>query len=123
MLAKPPLRTSIAIGKEEQPMPSVGSYNPRNSIEYNVMQKAHRFNKNIPFNTKEERFIKKIVKDGHLGPGYYYKEKKKKYKKVVLSPIKKFKSENSSSTNVGPGQYELESYFDWNKKSYNILFV
>jgi hypothetical protein len=122
-LVKPPLRTSIPIIKEEETMPAVGSYNPRNSIEYNVMQKAHRFNKNIPFNAKEERFIKKVVKDGHLGPGYYYKEKKKEYKKKVLCPIKKYKSENSFSPNIGPGQYELESYFDWNKKSYNILFV
>ena len=23
----------------------------------------------------------------------------------------------------GPGQYNLDSYYDWNKKSYNVNFV
>ena len=26
-------------------------------------------------------------------------------------------------SSIGPGNYELDSYFNWNKKSHNVLFV
>ncbi len=34
-----------------------------------------------------------------------------------------FKINDRKSSIRGPGSYRYDSYFDWNKKSYNVLFA
>ena len=63
----------------------------------------------------------------NIGPGYYYHEKIK----TNLKQSPQFYSHENeskkkwfdSNPNLGPGHYDLNNYFDWNKKSFNINFV
>ena len=36
---------------------------------------------------------------------------------------KLLKEKNSIQNNIGPGSYQQFNYNDWNKKSFNVLFV
>ena len=62
----------------------------------------------------------------NLGPGYYYKEKKT-VRKQMFPPFnqsdRKWKNQYVGEFLTGPGQYNTDSYFNWNKKTYNINFV
>ena len=42
----------------------------------------------------------------------------------VISERKELGNEGQDVNNeVGPGSYDRDSYFDWNKKSFNALFI
>ena len=60
-------------------------------------------------------------------PGTYYIDKKYEYKQINpafnSSTEKKNGMNKKSDINVGSGQYNHDSYFDWNKKSFNISYV
>jgi hypothetical protein len=127
MLKKPEKTfTSTAIKDE---IPSVGTYNPDAvlTIQYKVNKNAANNNNydNTYEATKFKCFDQKKSKDDSiLGPGYYYREKKVKHKQInpaFNSKDNRFR-EKSFQT-VGPGNYNHSTYFDWNKKSYNILFL
>ena len=111
-------------------LPAVGSYNLNNySIENNLnkIKKKYRNNK-IPFNSNNIRFNYKITnEDKILGPGYYDINNKDNIKNIKIMPEHKSnniakKFDNFQKQNMGPGQYNLDSYFDWNYKSYNKKF-
>ena len=36
--------------------------------------------------------------------------------------FEKYKKRKEMESKKGPGEYRKDSYFDWNKKSFNILF-
>lgn len=110
-------------------VPPVGQYNPDMifSINYNNQKKKIKQanNKDVAFNSGKSKKGDKIELD-NLGPGYYYHEKKK-ISKQMYPPFnqsdRKWKNQYVGEFITGPGQYNIDSYFNWNKKSYNINFV
>ena len=60
-------------------------------------------------------------------PGLYYVDKLYKPKQIIppfnSSSSKQLVLFPSKTINVGPGQYKNDSYFDWNKKTFNITFT
>ena len=99
-----------------------------NTIEYKNLKKSTSTNlKNVLFNrtiptSKNYLNYKKISPS----PGQYYKDKKYEIKQTNppfhSSSNKIFKFTFSENNNVGPGQYNRDSYFDWNKKSFNLSY-
>ena len=56
----------------------------------------------------------------------FYLPKEKKIVGGLINPIAKNKRVNSQLFDNGangPGQYLLDSFFDWNKKTYNIKYA
>ena len=106
--------------------PAVGTYDPQKifTIGYNAKKKANekKFD-NIAFNTHKERKPKKN-EQSNIGPGFYYREKPIN-KKQVFPPFHQsdIKFRNAEGIEIGPGQYDSRSYFDWNKKTYNVSFI
>jgi len=118
--------------------PGVGTYSPEVvvSLGYKVAKNVHKFNNSsAPFNTMERRFQDKNKNSvtENVGPGIYYKDQTEK--KLMMNLIHNSPPFNTSAerkyTNEdrnipgdsGPGSYNLNSYFDWNKKSFNVQFI
>lgn len=129
---------NIKLSKEKpkEKAPSVGHYNSDIlfSMGYKVAKNVNKFSSgNAPFNSIEKRFINfnKKTAAGTIGPGQYYKDKGKNDKAVNYSSSPPFntsternnKFKEGDINNAGPGSYNLRSYFDWNKKSYNIQYI
>ena len=80
----------------------------------------------VPFESNKKRFEENNLIS--IGPGRYYKETSFVKKILSKSPPfnisdkKEFEKNNYEETNLGPGRYNLDSYFKWNKKSYNMLY-
>ena len=100
----------------------------KDSEEYKI-RKAALENYNRPgFGGGEQKF--KVLRNDineNNGVGSYnllYPEREKMQKKVPFSvSSKKFSEEKiKSNRNVGPGSYEQNSFFDWNKKSFNVNY-
>lgn len=126
--------------------PEVGTYNPQiiNSIEYNMIFHNNKIsNLNAPFCTSETKFAHKYNSTPeNIGPGSYLnnsnipkkniinKEIKAKYnllmkdnKKNKKIKILYDKNKEKIKRNRGPGTYEDFNYYDWNKRSSNILYI
>ena len=115
--------------------PPIGIYNPAMifSIDYNNKKKAFEAkNKKVAFRSTYDKKKKKIKNkiDPHninIGPGYYYHEKKKTNLKpspqFYISSYESDKWFKNANPDVGPGKYDINSYYEWNKKSFNINFV
>ena len=101
------------------------------TIEYENKKKLNSINfKNVAFfrcNPSNE--MKKSLSSKNLGPSskYYYHDKKYQYKQIFppfnISKEKKLEFVKNSDIKIGPGYYNLNSYFDWNKKTFNISFL
>ena len=117
--------------KKNDIVPPVGLYHPEMiyTIDYNNRKKVVESNnvEGVAFDSGISRkSLKKSQTGTNLGPGYYYREK-------MVKGIQKFPPFSQSSKKWpdactddminGPGQYNLTSYFDWNKKSFNVTFV
>ena len=77
-----------------------------------------------PFNSAVPKFKpeKKIDTDIPLSEDIYYPKKEKNYKNIpFLSKAKRWNNERSEIKS-GPGSYEQRSFFDWNKKSFNVQY-
>jgi hypothetical protein len=122
------------IKKEE--IPPLGLYNPDviTSIDYKIKKNAYesRNNNNIAFTTtfnkkkKKKNNIEVNCINSNLGPGYYYHEKRNidtKLSPVFHLPEFKKNSNPNININVGPGKYNIDSYNEWSKKSFNINYV
>jgi hypothetical protein len=122
------------IKKEE--VPPLGLYNPDviTSIDYKIKKNAYesRNNNNIAFTTtfnkkkKKKNNIEVNCINSNLGPGYYYHEKRNidtKLSPVFHLPEFKKNSNPNININVGPGKYNIDSYNEWSKKSFNINYV
>jgi len=123
---------------EKNKFPSVGQYNSDIlfSLGYKVAKNVNKFNNvNAPFNSVEKRFLnfnKKTAAD-NVGPGQYYKDKQINMRNTVSnSPPFNTSADRTGGNqlynlytvgNTGPGSYNMSSYFDWNKKSYNIQYI
>jgi hypothetical protein len=124
----------IKLRKKEKEIPDVGTYNSDIifSMGYKNMKKINKYNSiNAPFTSKEKRFKNIEIKTAgmHLAPGQYYKDKSMLVNITSASPpfntsVDRLNEKPDKNKNLnGPGMYNLNSYFDWNKKSYNIQFV
>ena len=126
--------------------PEVGLYNPQiiNSIEYNMIFHNNKIsNLHAPFCTSENKFAHKYYSTPeNVGPGSYLnntniskkniinKEIKAKYN-LLMKDIEKNKkikalydkNKNKIKNRIGPGTYGNFNYYDWNKRSFNILYV
>ena len=61
----------------------------------------------------------------NLGPGIYYKDnpfKVEQIKPPFHDSVIRMKDKNLGFE-IGPGHYESRSYFDWNKKTYNVTYL
>jgi hypothetical protein len=117
------------VGGKKDEVPPIGWYNSDyiHNLSYNVGKKIYRPTMvDVPFNSLKKRFIESKF-EYNIGPGHYFKElKDKESKDQMLPPFKtserRFKKEKAE-TDLGPGVYNQTSYFDWNKKTYNINFL
>ena len=119
------------IYSENHKQPGVWNYFPEivNSIDYRVYKLAKSSEKKPGFNNGEKRFYEKeqkIENDNQVGKyNLLFKEKEFAQRNCPFgSKAEKFdyKEPNMEQKQLGPGSYRYDSYFDWNKKSYNMLF-
>lgn len=124
---------SLIQEREKERFPSVGHYDPDKI--YNI---ENRLRKNVnkvsavfaPFNSKQKRF-EKIKKDKYklnIGPGYYFKEKKLEFSQKgpsfnATSSKEAVQPTGFSENILGPGNYNVASYYDWIKRSHNLRFA
>lgn len=119
-------------GQSKDIIPSVGTYNPETmfTIDYKVKKNSHKFGfSEAAFNSSITQNRFEIKKDEFsLGPGFYYKDKKQNLAQV-FPPFnsnekrKTIEVKNDPMISTGPGIYNQNSYFDWNKKTFNILYL
>ncbi len=113
--------------RERYESPPVGSYNPdiAQSMSYKINLKANQYQSAVaPFSSMQERFG--VNKSTDLGPGQYYKDSKKQIDQVFppfSSGDQRMRQDFTKEGQPGPGDYSKSSYFDWNKKSFNILYI
>ena len=77
----------------------------------------------------EKRF-NSLYRSNSVGPGQYFNDILNPPKSASYLSFDKTSAKRSvaalcerDKTNIGPGEYQKDSYFDWNKKSYNIMFI
>ena len=135
-----PKSSNVKVIKKKIESPDVNSYDPQKlfSIGYNNKKKLKEGREseklNIAFNSHNTnknddpengtRFKDKIIRS-NIGPGYYYKEKTHQVTQIYppfLDSDLKYRN-NYEQYEIGPGQYDSRSYFDWNKKTYNMTFI
>ena len=121
--------------KEKEKKPDFNIYqNDKfiNIIQNNVKSKMNPYSsENMPFLSGSKRFrLNKSYSSEDIGPGTYDLFKKGAKTKKFNSVIAPFSSNAERkptyfklNNKLSPGQYELDSYFDWNKKSFNAMFI
>ncbi len=109
--------------------PPIGLYNSDLifSINYNNQKKVKQNSKldNIGFSSCINKKPNENKIDD-IGPGYYYREKKVKVNEThppFATSEKKLKENYQTQFLTGPGQYNIDSYFDWNKRTFNVNFI
>jgi len=134
----------------ESDNPEVGIYNPQliNSIGYNIIFKNKLSNLYAPFCTSEDKLKHKSNSTPeNVGPGSYLinnsdisfnifnpqkiNNKNKCKLNIVIKNTEKRERikllyneyKQKIKNNIGPGSYENPKYNDWNKKSFNILYI
>ena len=118
----------MQIFSENHKQPGVWNYYPEmmNSINYKVYKEANSSGKKPGFISGEKRFFE---------PKYKYEDENQVGKYNLLFKEKEFNQQASpfgskaekfeykiKPKSIGPGAYRYDSYFDWNKKSFNMLF-
>ena len=119
------------IYSEKNKQPGVGDYSPElvNSLNYKIYKESKNSENKPSFNNAEKRFFE---------PKFKYEDENQVWKYNILPKKKEFsqqirpfgsrtdrnlsEEERGTKNNIGPGAYRYDSYFDWNKKSYNMLF-
>lgn len=111
--------------------PGVGAYNADAiySLEYKIAKNCAKNSLvEAPFNSTKTRprfDDERKITQNVLGPGIYHKSENKKFKQIYpafKNTEKRFR-EAKSQYKTNPGQYDTTSYFDWNKKTFNILYL
>jgi hypothetical protein len=117
----------------ERKKPNFYSYQPPNvinNIQTNVYSRINEAQAKLaPFASMEKRF-RKPPGYAHLGPGKYMGDLIKPpengmnygFVSTERRPVPGTVSERERLI-AGPGEYLRDNYFDWNKKSYNIMFI
>ena len=122
--------------KEKEKRPDFNIYqNDKyiNIIQNNIKNKMNPYtSENMPFLSGAKRFkLKKSYSSEDIGPGTYDLFKKGMKTKIFNSKLTPFSSNaerkptylGKANNQLAPGQYEVDSYFDWNKKSFNAMFI
>jgi len=110
-------------------VPPVGTYDPDilYTMSYNVKKKvAQSDNANSPFASSiNNRFdYNSDMNNRKVGPGYYHKEKKRinlQSKAAFNIKDRKFPLEKVIE-HPSPADYDPLNIYEWNKRTYNILF-
>ena len=131
------------IMQESRIQPCLGTYDTEkiNTIESRVKNAANASRNMPPFGIATKRILieEKLKQDKNNKMGYLTQEEKieknekKNNKNNYASFLSKTRRDDIDNFNKirianiggkigGPGYYKTDSYFDWNKKSYNILF-
>ena len=99
------------------------------TIEYENQKKAFSSNLKKIKLYKENPNLKKTITNKNINPppGLYYVDKPYEFKQIIppfnSTANKQIVQPLSNILYVGPGQYKKDSYFDWNKKSFNISYI
>ena len=118
------------LNSEKNKQPGAGDYYPElvNSLNYKIYKGAKNSEKKPGFNNGQKRFFEpknKYEDENYVGK-YNILPKEKEFSQQI-SPFgskaerNSFDEEKGRNNNIGPA-YRYDSYFDWNKKSYNMLF-
>ena len=131
-------KTKDKIYYDKHKYPCIGDYNPEiiDSIEYKMYKilSDYSLNRKPCFNSAEKRFFepkRKYEDENYVGKyNLSLKEKEMMQKNIPFSSsvdkgADKFliSKEKIYNNNLGPGAYRYDSYFDWNKKTYNMIFA
>ena len=117
--------------KNEECSPGAGAYEISKSIEKDYQKFKDRYKNNkVPFSSNTQRFYydnlnnkNQILENNNFD---FYLPKEKKIVGGLINPIamnKRLNSQLFDNGSNGPGQYMLDSFFDWNKKTYNIKYA
>ena len=123
------------IKKEKNKSPSIGEYYPEkyNSIEYENQKVINKYLKNKIKNQKKEKNKLNDIQKENIANNEN-NENNINYPKINIKEQKAPFLTNEERKNiggleikdinsiVGPGSYFNDSYFNWNKKSYNLLY-
>ena len=134
-------KNNNAYGFYNEPLPTFGE----GKTMQGDLERYVSAEKQIPFGCKVERFKNNIdvqtKQSTHLGPGCYsgkdsiannYQCKyslnvpfNSKMPRITVTSNNNAlsKDEQCMVNEIGPGLYQLDSYYDWNKKSYNVRYV
>ena len=129
------------IMQETRKQPPLGTYDVEkiNTIESKVKKAVNAGKYSPAFNTSMKRVLieGQMKQDQYMGNEDWPQEAKNDDNKKIktnyvpfLSNTRRDDMENFEKERIsniggkigGPGYYKTDSYFDWNKKSYNILF-
>ena len=72
---------------------------------------------------KDEKQLDELK--NNLGPGIYYKELPMKANPITssfMNGVERMK-DGKVGSGLEPGHYDIGSYFDWNKKTYNVSYL
>lgn len=120
----------IKHNKQQEFLPGSGEYSPEqyNSIEHKIKSKNNYFKHKIakiPFSSQKERFI--YNSEDKRDYGTYKSDFDKKQQANCKSDPFLFSHNKDCKLNHNlfplPGQLIKDSYFDWNKKSFNIKYL
>ena len=104
-----------------------------NLIQEKIKKKINPYARdNIPFLSGDNRFkYKNSDFNDDIGPGAYNifkKGVKTKIFRPILAPFNSLEERKplyiaKSNNNIAPGEHRKDSYFDWNKKTFNTMFI
>ena len=102
----------------------------KNDLNYDLNTIAYKnYKKSNLTNLKTNSPLKKSHTNESIksSPGFYYINKEYKIQQIIppfhSSANRTLTFHSFLKNRVGPGQYKKDSYFDWNKKSFNINYV
>ena len=117
------------LNSERNKQPGAGDYCPElvNSLNYKIYKEAKNSEKKPGFNNGQKRFFEpknKYEDENHVGK-YNILPKEKEFSQQIRpfgskAERNSFDEERGRNNNIGPA-YRYDSYFDWNKKSFNML--
>ena len=122
--------------KKDENKPDFNNYQKDgyiNIIQEKIRKKKNPYiSENMPFLSGDNRF-KFFSQDNyeHIGPGKYdIFNKGKNVRKFysILAPFNTLEERKpvyigKGNNNIAPGEHSKDSYFDWNKKSFNAMFM
>ncbi len=119
--------------KSKDIIPPIGTYNPDHimNLDYKIAKQCIKNTLNeAPFNITKTRprfelNDKSRSVSSNLGPGIYYKDKNRSDRQIknpFNAAESRFKETHPKYT-TNPGQYDTSSFYDWNRKTFNILYI
>ena len=122
--------------KKDENKPDFNNYQKDsyiNIIQEKIRKRTNLYeSENTPFLSGDNRF-RFIQQDKYenIGPGKYDLFKKgQKFRRFysILAPFNTLEERKpvylrKSNNNIAPGEHSKDSYFDWNKKSFNAMFM